>query len=91
MTGTQTVRVRYIVHDVDAVLAFYTTHLGFEELMHPAPGFAMLALARLLGRRYATSFVGFRHPGRHVEHRLADFHVDTRALGILCTAGRHRS
>lgn len=38
-----TVSVRYIVHDVDAAIAFYRDHLGFEELMHPAPTFAMLA------------------------------------------------
>ena len=37
-----TVSVRYIVDDVDAAIAFYRTHLGFEERMHPAPGFAML-------------------------------------------------
>jgi catechol 2,3-dioxygenase-like lactoylglutathione lyase family enzyme len=38
-----TVSVRYIVHDVDAAIAFYTRHLGFEVAMHPAPGFAALA------------------------------------------------
>ncbi|HEY3000641.1 MAG TPA: VOC family protein [Acidimicrobiales bacterium] len=38
-----TVSVRYIVDDVDAGLAFYTGHLGFTEVMHPAPTFAMLA------------------------------------------------
>jgi catechol 2,3-dioxygenase-like lactoylglutathione lyase family enzyme len=37
-----TVSVRYIVNDVDAAIAFYTQHLGFRELMHPAPAFAML-------------------------------------------------
>ncbi len=37
-----TVTVRYIVNDVDAALAFYCELLGFEELMHPAPNFAML-------------------------------------------------
>src|SRR5512146_523945 len=37
-----TVQVRYIVHDVDAAIAFYTTHLGFRLVMHPAPPFAML-------------------------------------------------
>ena len=37
------VSVRYIVNDVDAALAFYTTHLGFKEEMHPAPTFAMLS------------------------------------------------
>jgi catechol 2,3-dioxygenase-like lactoylglutathione lyase family enzyme len=34
--------VRYIVDDVDAALDFYRGHLGFEEVMHPAPTFAML-------------------------------------------------
>jgi catechol 2,3-dioxygenase-like lactoylglutathione lyase family enzyme len=37
-----TVSVRYIVDDVDAAIAFYCGHLGFEERMHPAPTFAML-------------------------------------------------
>ena len=34
--------VRYIVDDVDAAIAFYCGHLGFSEVMHPAPTFAML-------------------------------------------------
>jgi catechol 2,3-dioxygenase-like lactoylglutathione lyase family enzyme len=38
-----TVNVRYIVDDVDAAIAFYTTHLGFEQVMHPAPQFAILS------------------------------------------------
>ena len=38
-----TVSVRYIVDDVDAAIAFYCRHLGFEEVMHPAPTFAMLS------------------------------------------------
>jgi catechol 2,3-dioxygenase-like lactoylglutathione lyase family enzyme len=38
-----TVQVRYIVHDVDAAIAFYTTQLGFRLDMHPAPPFAMLS------------------------------------------------
>jgi catechol 2,3-dioxygenase-like lactoylglutathione lyase family enzyme len=37
-----TVQVRYIVDDVDAAIDFYCEHLGFHEVMHPAPGFAML-------------------------------------------------
>jgi catechol 2,3-dioxygenase-like lactoylglutathione lyase family enzyme len=37
-----TVSVRYIVDDVDAAIAFYCGHLGFQEQMHPAPTFAML-------------------------------------------------
>jgi catechol 2,3-dioxygenase-like lactoylglutathione lyase family enzyme len=40
---TDTVLVRYIVTDVDAAIAFYTTHLGFEVVMHPAPAFALLS------------------------------------------------
>lgn len=38
-----TVQVRYIVNDVDAAIAFYTTHLEFTLVMHPAPPFAMLS------------------------------------------------
>jgi catechol 2,3-dioxygenase-like lactoylglutathione lyase family enzyme len=34
--------VRYIVNDVDAAVAFYTDLLGFDEVMRPAPPFAML-------------------------------------------------
>ena len=37
-----TVQVRYIVNDVDQAIAFYCEHLGFREIMHPAPAFAML-------------------------------------------------
>jgi catechol 2,3-dioxygenase-like lactoylglutathione lyase family enzyme len=38
-----TVSVRYIVDDVDDAIRFYVDHLGFTEVMHPAPAFAMLA------------------------------------------------
>jgi catechol 2,3-dioxygenase-like lactoylglutathione lyase family enzyme len=38
-----TVQVRYIVDDVDASIRFYCGHLGFDEVMHPAPTFAMLS------------------------------------------------
>lgn len=42
-----TVSVRYIVNDVDAAIAFYCQNLGFEEqMMHPAPTFAMLTRGR---------------------------------------------
>jgi catechol 2,3-dioxygenase-like lactoylglutathione lyase family enzyme len=37
------VSVRYVVHDVDAAIAFYCERLGFHEDMHPAPTFAMLS------------------------------------------------
>lgn len=39
-----TVQVRYIVNDVDKAIQFYTRHLGFTLVMHPAPPFAMLSL-----------------------------------------------
>jgi catechol 2,3-dioxygenase-like lactoylglutathione lyase family enzyme len=35
-----TVNVRYMVHDIDAAIAFYTTHLGFTLLTRAAPAFA---------------------------------------------------
>jgi catechol 2,3-dioxygenase-like lactoylglutathione lyase family enzyme len=38
-----TVNVRYMVHDVDAAVAFYTTHLGFTLLTRVAPAFADVA------------------------------------------------
>ena len=38
-----TVSVRYIVNDVDEAISFYCGALGFEEVMHPAPTFAMLS------------------------------------------------
>jgi catechol 2,3-dioxygenase-like lactoylglutathione lyase family enzyme len=34
------VNVRYMVHDVDAAVAFYTTHLGFTLLSNKSPAFA---------------------------------------------------
>ena len=49
------VSVRYIVDDVDRAIDFYTTHLGFEEVMHPAPTFAMLRRGEL---RFALSAPG---------------------------------
>src|SRR3954454_1031294 len=42
-----TVTVRYIVDDVEAAIAFYRDNLGFTVEMHPAPGFARLALGDL--------------------------------------------
>lgn len=37
------IRVRYIVTDVEAAIAFYTELLGFQLDFHPAPGFARLS------------------------------------------------
>jgi catechol 2,3-dioxygenase-like lactoylglutathione lyase family enzyme len=53
--------VRYIVDDVDAAIAFYCQHLGFREVMHPAPPFAMLARDDL--RFTLVSPVGPDDPG----------------------------
>ena len=41
------VRVRYIVDDVDAAIAFYRDLLSFEVVMRPAPPFAILARGEL--------------------------------------------
>jgi catechol 2,3-dioxygenase-like lactoylglutathione lyase family enzyme len=41
------VSVRYIVDDVDAAIEFYCGLLGFDEVMRPAPAFAMLSLGDL--------------------------------------------
>jgi catechol 2,3-dioxygenase-like lactoylglutathione lyase family enzyme len=38
-----TVSVRYFVDDVDAAIEFYCGLLGFQEVMRPAPPFAMLS------------------------------------------------
>ncbi|MGE0748304.1 MAG: VOC family protein [Rhodospirillales bacterium] len=37
---SETVSVRYIVDDVEAAFAWYTTHLGFTPLTNYAPAFA---------------------------------------------------
>ncbi len=42
-----TVNVRYMVDDVDASIAFYTTHLGFTLLSSAAPAFAEIVLGDL--------------------------------------------
>jgi catechol 2,3-dioxygenase-like lactoylglutathione lyase family enzyme len=36
----ETAHVRYMVDDVDAAVAFYTTHLGFSVISDMAPAFA---------------------------------------------------
>ena len=66
-----TVGVRYIVDDVDEALEFYTGRLGFEEVMHPAPTFAMVSRGDL---RLALSAPSTRGGGGQV---LADGSVPT--------------
>ena len=59
-----TVSVRYIVDDVDAAIEFYCRELGFKEVMHPAPSFAMLVQRR--------SAAGVERPGRRSRRRAGD-------------------
>lgn len=39
-TNDEMVHVRYMVDDVEAAVAFYTTHFGFEPLTSAVPAFA---------------------------------------------------
>ena len=45
--AAEMVNVRYMVDDVEASVAFYTTHLGFEPLTNAAPAFADVARGSL--------------------------------------------
>jgi hypothetical protein len=42
-----TVNFRYMVHDVDAAISWYTKHLGFNALSNAAPVFADVTLGSL--------------------------------------------
>jgi catechol 2,3-dioxygenase-like lactoylglutathione lyase family enzyme len=42
-----TVNVRYMVHDIDAAIAWCTKHLGFTVLSNAAPAFADVTLGSL--------------------------------------------
>jgi catechol 2,3-dioxygenase-like lactoylglutathione lyase family enzyme len=41
------VNVRYMVHDVDVAVAFYTTHFGFAHRSNMAPAFADVVRGQL--------------------------------------------
>jgi catechol 2,3-dioxygenase-like lactoylglutathione lyase family enzyme len=57
------VSVRYMVDDVDAALAFYTTHLGFKPRSNAAPAFADITRGNLrLLLSGPTSSAGLRCP-----------------------------
>jgi catechol 2,3-dioxygenase-like lactoylglutathione lyase family enzyme len=45
--AAETVNVRYRVDDVEAAVAWYTTHLGFRLLTNQAPAFADVARGAL--------------------------------------------
>jgi catechol 2,3-dioxygenase-like lactoylglutathione lyase family enzyme len=74
------VGVRYLVDDVDAAIAFYTTHLGFAMNMSAAPAFAdvtrgplrlLLSGAASSGAR-ATPDGLASSPGRNRIHLVVD-------------------
>jgi catechol 2,3-dioxygenase-like lactoylglutathione lyase family enzyme len=91
-----TVSVRYIVDDVQAAIDFYCGRLGFTEVMHPAPTFAMLNKGHL---RFILSAPGggaggggampdrsLPHPGgwNRIQLEVADL---DREVGELRAAG----
>src|SRR5690348_12169382 len=46
-SNMNTVRVRYMVNDIDLAVAFYTKYLGFREGQGRTPNFAMLSRGNL--------------------------------------------
>jgi len=46
-TNPQPARIRYMVNDIDAATAFYTTHFGFKVKQAAPPNFAMLSRGNL--------------------------------------------
>ena len=51
-----TANVRYMVNDVEAAVAFYSKHLGFDLKFQPGPGFAVIERGDL--RLYLNSPTG---------------------------------
>jgi catechol 2,3-dioxygenase-like lactoylglutathione lyase family enzyme len=45
--NSETISVRYIVNNIDASVMFYTELLGFDVVMSPPSGFAMLSKGNL--------------------------------------------
>ncbi|MES2371427.1 MAG: VOC family protein [Bacteroidota bacterium] len=43
----KTVKIRYMVNNVDAAIAFYTKHLGFQVGQPVTPNFAILSLGNM--------------------------------------------
>ncbi len=43
----QTVRVRYMVNDIDSAVSFYSKYLGFKVKQGPTPNFAIVSLGEL--------------------------------------------
>lgn len=88
-----TVQIRYIVHDVDAAIAFYCQHLGFQTLMHPAPAFAMLSrdeLRLVLSAPNASAGGGQPMPdgSKQEPGGWNRFSIEVKDLGIMVEALR---
>jgi catechol 2,3-dioxygenase-like lactoylglutathione lyase family enzyme len=63
-----TVRVRYIVNDVDEAIGFYRDLLGFEVVMHPAAAVRDALPGRSPAAAERSEWTGRRWPvdaGRH--------------------------
>jgi hypothetical protein len=61
------VSVRYIVHDVDAAIAFHCHELGFDEGMRPAP--TGPAILRLPPKRLKGLEPSPQTPMRYLHHK----------------------
>ena len=93
--------VRYIVHDVEAAVAFYRDLLGFEVEMHPGPGFAALARGpvRLLlnapagpgGAAQPTPDGRVPEPGGWCRFQLTVADLETEVERLTNAGGRFRS
>jgi len=93
--------VRYIVHDVEAAVAFYRDLLGFEVEMHPGPGFAALARGpvRLLlnapagpgGSAQPTPDGRVPEPGGWCRFQLTVADLETEVERLTNAGGRFRS
>jgi predicted enzyme related to lactoylglutathione lyase len=78
MSNTDTA-VRYLVDDVEAAVAFYTTHLGFTAAMNAAPAIAMVTRGPLRVLLSGPTTSGARAtpddmktPGRNRIHMVVD-------------------
>ena len=79
MTDDHYASVRYVVDDVEAAIEFYTRHLGFTVLSHPAPPFADVVRGHLRVLLSGPSSSGARAtppeasgPGRNRIHLVVD-------------------
>ena len=79
------VKVRYLVDHVDAAIGFYCGQLGFDEVTHPAPTFAMLAHGDL---RLVPSAPGAVREGSGPAGR--DYAAARRLESLSARGRRHR-